>query len=91
MPGGFTWADAFAGFQAGGQAAIDTGGVVVGVVVALVLGGLAFALALGVIAGRADSAIEIARERDERRRHRGAAVDTDPCGFDDIYPERKAS
>jgi hypothetical protein len=87
MPGGFTWADAFAGFQAGGQAAIDAGGVLAGVGVAFVLAVLAFGWAACVAAGRADRMLDVARERDERSRHHGAAVNTDPCGFDDIYPD----
>lgn len=82
MPGGFTWADVLAGFQAGGQAAISTAGLAVGIVVfVFCLGLIVFGLCAS--AGQADRAID--RMRADRADQGGAVRDFDDIDWD--FPE----
>jgi hypothetical protein len=91
MPGGFTWADFFAGYQAAGRGFFEVGGTIAGVVVALVLAAL-FAMWLDDKLGPERKASEAIRaEARARHPHGGSVQPTEDFGFDDIYSERKAS
>lgn len=94
MPGGFTWADVEAGYQAAGQAFIATTGVVVGigVVVLLGVGVFVWALAKTSALGAESDRASIRAEARERMYRREAAIDTDLDEIDwSDWPERKAS
>ena len=92
MPGGFTWADVFAGFSEAVLAGVTLGAICVGIGLFVlgcagvsVLAGSFMAKGLGTAASPRDDVRAMAHERMARRE---AVPD---WGQDGIYPERKAS